>query len=321
MKKTRKHARHLGHRVLSVSGVVATSVFAIALLLYCAYYTQKYVQSGQMAAVVTSTLVNLANEDRSSANLQQLTVSPVLTLAAQAKADDEASKGYFAHNSPDGKSSWYWFKQEGYTFTYAGENLAVDFNDSDAVENAWMNSPTHRANIMNAHFTEIGIATAVGTYEGHQTVFVVQMFGTPTTAPTGKVVAINNPTSAKEIAVAKSDVLGAAVVTKKPETAKPVAAATVSTTPKTVTASPPPELIARAEASPQTTLRFVYLALGALILLAMLSVTGFEFKRHHTRHAFAGAFLIVLLVGLYVGANAFVFSKPVVAVASATQSS
>ena len=61
---------------------------------------------------------------QSRAALRKLKTS----IAAQAKADDMATKGYFAHTSPDGKNSWYWFKQAGYTFTYAGENLALDFS-------------------------------------------------------------------------------------------------------------------------------------------------------------------------------------------------
>jgi hypothetical protein len=55
----------------------------------------------------------------------------------------------------------------------------ADFDDSEDVEKAWMNSPTHKANILNNRYTEIGISTAIGTYKGEKTTFVVQMFGTP----------------------------------------------------------------------------------------------------------------------------------------------
>lgn len=141
------------------------------------------------AAVISSSLVDLANSDRVSASVNRLKVNPVLERAAQAKADDMASKGYFAHNSPDGTTPWHWFAVVGYEYAHAGENLAIDFFESADVEKAWMNSPLHRANILNNEFTEIGIATARGMYNGHETTFVVQMFG----KPLGTTVAITSP--------------------------------------------------------------------------------------------------------------------------------
>ncbi len=115
------------------------------------------------------------------------------------KADDMATKGYFAHTSPEGLTPWYWFAQVGYNYTYAGENLAINFNESKDVDTAWLASPTHRANILNSHYTEIGIATAQGMYKGVQATFVVQMFGTPVVfdyKPTAKVSA---PVATKKI--------------------------------------------------------------------------------------------------------------------------
>lgn len=164
--------------------------------------------SPQVAAVVVSTLIDLANSDRTQNGLPALTVSPVLEQAAQLKANDMAAKGYFAHVSPSGEDPWYWFAQVGYNFTYAGENLAVYFSDSDAVNTAWMNSPEHRANILSDNFTQIGIATAQGMYQGQETTFVVQEFGTP--APTAQVaqasVATSTPVVSTEIAVSTTSV-------------------------------------------------------------------------------------------------------------------
>ncbi|MEK7531143.1 MAG: CAP domain-containing protein [Patescibacteria group bacterium] len=133
----------------------------------------------QIGAVIASVLVEGTNFDRTAQGLPPLTYSESLTKIAQMKANDMATKEYFAHVSPEGVTPWYWFQEGGYTFTYAGENLAVDFTESTDVERAWMNSPKHRENILGAQFTEVGIATAVGTYEGRPTVFVAQMFGAP----------------------------------------------------------------------------------------------------------------------------------------------
>ena len=132
-----------------------------------------------LSAIYAAVLVNLTNQNRAVANIAELKVSPILEKAAQMKADDMASKSYFAHNTPDGKTPWYWFEQAGYKYIYAGENLAVNFEESADVETAWMNSRGHFLNIMNPKFTEIGIATSTGLYKGRQAVFVVQMFGAP----------------------------------------------------------------------------------------------------------------------------------------------
>jgi hypothetical protein len=94
-----------------------------------------------------------------------------------------AEKGYFSHTGPDGAQPWKWFREAGYRYEYAGENLAVNFNESEDVVNAWMKSPTHRANILKHDFTEVGIGVATGTYKGKEAVFVVQFFGKP--APEG----------------------------------------------------------------------------------------------------------------------------------------
>ncbi len=132
-----------------------------------------------ISAIYGSVLVNLVNRDRSLQNLSNLKVNPLLEIAAELKVKDMAEKGYFAHNTPDGKTPWYFIDKAGYKYVYAGENLAVNFVDSDEIHRAWMNSPTHRLNIVNPKYTEIGIATSTGIYKGREAVFVVQMFGTP----------------------------------------------------------------------------------------------------------------------------------------------
>lgn len=136
-----------------------------------------------LADIFPGALINEANNDRIKGDLVPLAVNPILVKAAKSKADDMASKGYFAHVSPEGKTPWYWLREAGYEFSYAGENLAVNFFDSQDLADAWMNSPLHRANIMNKNFTEIGIATSRGIYAGKETVFVVQFFGKPVNSP------------------------------------------------------------------------------------------------------------------------------------------
>ena len=131
------------------------------------------------ASVVSSVLIDLTNENRLAYNETPLVKNEILEKAANLKAEDMVKHEYFAHNSPQGITPWHWFTEAGYKFLYAGENLAINFMESSDVEQAWLASPTHRANLLNVNFKEIGIATIEGLYEGNNTIFVVQMFGSP----------------------------------------------------------------------------------------------------------------------------------------------
>lgn len=139
-----------------------------------------------LAAVESAALIALTNGDRSSYRLTPLTESNLLDIAAQAKANDMAAKGYFSHVGPDGKEPWSWIATAGYKYDYAGENLAVHFADSSDVENAWMASPTHRANILKSQYTNIGIGIAQGFYQGQPATYVVQYFGSPAREPVAR---------------------------------------------------------------------------------------------------------------------------------------
>ncbi len=129
------------------------------------------------AAVVSAEVVSHTNTERLAYHMKELRPSAQLERAAKLKADDMVSRGYFAHISPTGAGAWTFLADVGYQYEYAGENLAVNFGSADEVVRAWMNSPTHRANVLNESFNEIGIAAAEGVYKGRQATFVVQMFG------------------------------------------------------------------------------------------------------------------------------------------------
>lgn len=301
--------------------MVMITLLLVAFIGATAFYARTFLASDHMAAVISAVMVDLTNEDRQKEDLGTLKVNPTLVAAAQAKANDMAKKGYFAHDAPDGKTSWYWFKEAGYSFAYAGENLAVDFTDSDDVVEAWMDSPTHRANILDSRFTEIGIATAVGTYKGQKAIFVVQMFGTPARTPVpAAVVAVNAPEGPEDIAVARTDVLGTTAegpTEKEKETVVAAASITVpGAEPEPATFEPVPQNYAPAwgslAASPTHVLRIVYALCALLLLIALAVLTKFEWKRHHAPHAFATAFLLVVMGGLFYIADHFVFSTPTI---------
>lgn len=291
--------------MVGVLAVLIVSAFSLSV------FDRYLLNSPSLAAVISAVLVDLTNGDRSANALSGLTVSSVLTAAAQAKANDMAANGYFAHVSPTGKDSWYWFKAEGYTFLYAGENLAVDFSDSTDVEHAWMNSPSHRENILNGHFTEIGIATAQGTFEGHPTTFVVQMFGTPVAkaAVSAPVRTLTSPKEPTAPALATTEPAPrSSVVASATEPAHVVLGEEAGSVTAT-RASWWQYLIA----SPKTALKYVYGAV-ALILIGLLAyVTEFEFHRRHLRHASAATLLVVLMLGLFAIASFMFFTTPVIA--------
>jgi hypothetical protein len=136
-----------------------------------------------VSTVLPGVIVDLTNQERTGQSLGTLQRNAKLDAAAKMKAQHMAEKEYFAHFSPNGVSPWYWFSQANYNFVHAGENLAIHFTDSDEVVDAWMKSPTHRANIVNGSYTEIGVGTAEGSFEGYKTVYVVQLFGTPAASP------------------------------------------------------------------------------------------------------------------------------------------
>lgn len=270
--------------------------------------------SGQQAAVIAAVLVDLANKDRVAEGLQSLRVSPELQTAAQAKANDMATRGYFSHTTPEGYDSWYWFRQAGYIFTHAGENLAVDFSDSIDVERAWMNSPLHRANIVDGRYAEIGIAVAQGTYEGRATTFVVQMFG----APARRQVAIG------ESSMPSEPTLMATADTQPPsrkqvlgESIKPMRPVVESESSRGATVSnpeiPQTSFLTQLFASPHQFLAYSYYVMAVFVLFTLLMSTRFEFKRHHLRHVGVASILIVFMGGLFIVAGSMLFPQPLIA--------
>ena len=116
-------------------------------------------------------------------NLAPLSLNAQLDAAAEAKMKDLFAKQYFEHISPTGVGPSDLAKQAGYDYIVIGENLALgNFKDDQALVQAWMDSPGHRANILNVSYRDIGIAVGRGTYEGHSTWIAVQEFGKPRSA-------------------------------------------------------------------------------------------------------------------------------------------
>ena len=243
------HPHVLAHRNLGLmSGLlVAVKIFTLTLLSFGP------VLPAFSEAITAGNIVTLTNESRQEFSVPALTENQILDKAAQAKADDMLAKGYFAHNTPDGRTPWDFITSAGYSYLMAGENLAVNFTEAENVETAWMNSPGHKANILNKNFQDIGIGIAQGTYQGHTAIFVVQEFGLPAAqsialadTPTKvQTTDVPTPVSAPDV-VPTSVVSSAAVPAPAPSQVKSANAPAISSQTKQsqqiTEAAPPPSV-------------------------------------------------------------------------------
>jgi uncharacterized protein YkwD len=140
-------------------------------------------KSSQQSWLTIQGIINETNKQRLANGLPALAVNLKLNQAASLKTQDMFLKQYFEHVSPSGAGVGELAKTASYQFIVVGENLALGnfANDQELVE-AWMQSPGHRANILNKRFTEIGVAAQKGIFEGQETWLAVQEFGLPLSA-------------------------------------------------------------------------------------------------------------------------------------------
>ncbi len=138
-------------------------------------------------------LLYYTNKAREENNLPALKLSEKLSEAAELKAEDMLTKNYWSHFAPDGTSPWSFILKSGYQYEYAGENLARSFYFSKDVVSAWLNSPSHRENLLKNEYTEVGFAVKEGVLLGEPTTLVVQILAKPLSAGTNKAVEIDIP--------------------------------------------------------------------------------------------------------------------------------
>lgn len=205
------------------ASTIAITTFALLLFALAVAETSDLILSGAPAslpaAVLSSTVAQLTNEERAARSLPTLARNAQLDEAAQMKAQDMAAKGYYAHVSPDGVTPMHWVEKAGYKYLIIGENLVVNRKDAEQVVDAFMGSPGHRANILRSDFTEIGVGVANGTYKGKDATFAVQIFAAPYPRQT-----------APKTEVTKVAVKPVSTPTKAPEAPKATVAASVPRT-------------------------------------------------------------------------------------------
>lgn len=171
--------------LIRVHGLVAVLIIALlAQVVYGAITTGHLSVLGRVSNVEVSELVADTNKERVSGGLGELKVNAQLSDAAYKKAQNMFEEQYWAHVSPSGVQPWKWFGDTGYSYSYAGENLAKNYPTAEATVKAWMNSPTHRDNIMKSQYVDVGFAVVDGVMDGHDTTLVVALYGAPATVAT-----------------------------------------------------------------------------------------------------------------------------------------
>jgi len=312
--------------ILKKEFIVVITVF-VGILFYFNQYNFDIIRKLNLSATVyPAVLADLTNKDRLTSGVSELRWNDTLQKAAKLKAEDMLKNSYFAHTSPNGVTPWHWFREADYNFIYAGENLAVDFTESDIVQKAWLNSPKHKENIMNSNFTEIGIATADGMFEGKDTTFVVEFFGKPSIikiienpiVKNDKKVSVDvpaNPISPTvagaiteniiepekiipeknipEVKIIKED--NQFIVVQNEQAVDSDIEIKDNTSNETVSAT----WYYRFIVNPTNTIKVIYIVFLGLIFIAILLMLLKDYQKHQSKHLIRGISLLIIIIVLF----------------------
>jgi len=206
---TPHHTNNFRAKMLHNSGIFAVIGLILAGNVFIRLLNNSSLDVlGFTSSVTIDEVVRSTNQARVSAGLAPLSYNEKLADAARRKASNMLTENYWAHNAPSGKSPWVWFNDVGYKYLYAGENLAKDFGDTGRMMSAWMASPTHKENIVNPKYSELGIAVVPGSLQGSDTVLVVQLFGAPSSGGTVSVAPSAPANKASPVPVQVAEVQG-----------------------------------------------------------------------------------------------------------------
>ncbi|MBI3290646.1 hypothetical protein HYZ76_00020 [Candidatus Falkowbacteria bacterium] len=136
-----------------------------------------YPTPAHLSLIISENIIALLNQSRTEAGFEPLVEDKILSGFAGQKASDMITRDYFSHDTPEGKRPWQWINRGEYDYIYAGENLAMDFITAESVHEAFMKSPSHRRNILNPKYKNVGIAVISGKLGGKDTTLLVQFFG------------------------------------------------------------------------------------------------------------------------------------------------
>ena len=124
-------------------------------------------------AISDQSIITLTNAQRLNYKERPLIWNGSLTVSALAKAQDICTKGYWGHTSPSGETAWDLMNKNNYDYSFAGENLAKGYTADAAKVDAWMKSPSHKANILDRNYKEMGSASIKCSFKGKMTTITV----------------------------------------------------------------------------------------------------------------------------------------------------
>ncbi|MBU1000816.1 CAP domain-containing protein [Patescibacteria group bacterium] len=274
-KDTHKKAHFLSWEGLSIC-------ILLFILLQVSFSIINYIKPGVLgitSGIDQKKIIELTNIERQKEGLPPVLENDALNKAAALKAQNMLQENYWAHFSPSGKTPWDFMLGSGYKFTFAGENLAKNFYQPDDVVKAWIASPTHRDNLLNPKYEDIGIAVVEGVLNGQKTTLVVQEFGTTRKLPTNPSVNVQG----KQIAVPEQ------------EFNKPQLLASISVTKQSNKVLIDPYSVSRATGFSIIILIFTLLMLDVWILRKR---GVFRISSHHVAHM---ALLLLAATSLVMG--------------------
>jgi cell division septation protein DedD len=262
------------------------AVLALGILANSWFGHMNHSVLGYATDISIQSLLDSTNVQRGNNGEAGLGLNGQLDQAAQAKANDMAARDYWSHNTPDGQTPWTFMTAAGYSYQTAGENLAYGFTTTADTMTGWMNSPGHRANILNTSFTEVGFGIVnIPNYQnsGPETL-VVAMYASPASAPVAA--ATPKPAAPAPAAqpVATPTPAPVASTTPAPE---PTPTAQTTTTPSSDTLTNPSVAKTAPEPTQKRVLRLQLVSQGQTASWSMFAVSmltfgalGFLFIRH-----------------------------------------
>ena len=294
----RESNNHKARLLHSSSLIIIASLFVVFQGLINFLPNLKPNILGYVAQISPEEVVRLTNQKRTEAGLAPLTYNQTLAGAAYTKGRDMIDRDYWAHVAPDGTQPWKFFSDFGYRYRYAGENLARDFSNASSTVDAWMNSPTHRDNILNPKYKEIGIGVTEGDLAGVDTTIVVQFFGATYVDQTPQKVAEAPKVSVSNSPIASVEPVATQVV--EPSTAPTfIPLETILPKVQALITSPTPNQ--QVLISPFTTTRTVSLVVVGLLLVVFVIDAFLVEKRKISRIAgrtFAHVIFLIMILSI-----------------------
>ncbi|OJU87942.1 hypothetical protein BGO17_03070 [Candidatus Saccharibacteria bacterium 49-20] len=191
-KRVQSHAKHVlvPHKaneyrphLIRAHGIIAVLIIALLAQVVYGFATTGHLSVlAKQSNIQTEELLADTNLEREKVGAGDLQINAQLSDAAFLKAQNMFTEQYWAHVSPSGTEPWKWFGDVGYNYSVAGENLAKNYPTSQATVTAWMNSATHRENLLKNDYVDVGFAVVDGELNGQKTTLVVALYGAPVAA-------------------------------------------------------------------------------------------------------------------------------------------